>query len=32
MKTVRQNDVCIYERAQSDKGLFAVKSMNYDVC
>lgn len=24
--------IYIYERAQSDKGLFAVKSMNYDVC
>ena len=32
LKRETENDIRIYERAQSDKGLFVLKSMNYDVC
>ena len=32
LKRETENDIRIYARAQSDKGLFVLKSMNYDVC
>jgi hypothetical protein len=32
LKREAENDIRTYERTQSDKGLFVLKSMNYDVC
>jgi hypothetical protein len=32
LKSETENDIRIYQRAQPVKGLFAIKSINYDVC